>query len=58
MMDTNTAINLALEGNAILFAGAGFSYGAKNLNCVGFHTGEGLRDIIAKDSMVSSFLSG
>ena len=39
MMDINTAINLAVEGNAILFAGAGFSYGAKNLNGVSFHTG-------------------
>lgn len=47
-MDINTAINLALEGNAILFAGSGFSYGAKNLNGEGFHTGDGLRDIIAK----------
>ncbi len=48
-MDINTAINCALEGNAILFAGSGFSYGAKNLNGTNFNTGDGLRDIIAKD---------
>lgn len=48
-MDINTAINFALKGNAILFAGAGFSYGAKNLNGTSFNLGEGLRDIIAKD---------
>lgn len=53
-MDINTAINLALEGNAILFAGSGFSYGAKNLNGEGFHIGDGLRDIIAKDCGTSS----
>lgn len=54
MMDINTAINLALEGNAILFAGSGFSYGAKNLNGEDFHTGDGLRDIIAKDCGTTS----
>ncbi len=53
-MDIYTAINLALEGNAILFAGSGFSFGAKNLNGEGFHTGDGLRDIIAEDCGITS----
>lgn len=53
-MDINTAINYALEGNAILFAGSGFSYGAKNLNGKSFNIGDGLRDIIAKDCGITS----
>lgn len=53
-MDINTAINFALEGNAILFAGSGFSHGAKNLNGTEFHTGDGLRNVIAKDCGITS----
>lgn len=54
-MDIKTAINFALEGNAILFAGSGFSYGAKNLNGTNFNVGDNLRDIIAEDCGITSF---
>ncbi|SCM82924.1 conserved hypothetical protein [uncultured Sporomusa sp.] len=47
-MDINSAINYALEGDALLFAGSGFSYGAKNLNNTNFNVGDKLRDIIAE----------
>lgn len=43
------AINYALSGEAILFAGSGFSYGAKNVKENSFRVGDGLRDVIAKD---------
>ena len=43
------AINYALSGEAILFAGSGFSYGAKNINKESFRVGDGLRDVIAED---------
>lgn len=43
------AINYALSGEAILFAGSGFSYGAKNIKKESFRVGDGLRDAIAKD---------
>lgn len=48
-MNLADAINYALSGEAILFAGSGFSYGAKNINKESFPTGDGLRDAIAKD---------
>lgn len=48
-MDLSTAINYALEGEALLFAGSGFSYGAKNINKTSFSAGDNLRDAIAKD---------
>lgn len=53
-MDLETAINFALEGNAILFAGSGFAYGAKNINGTKFNIGDGLRDIIAADCGTTS----
>jgi len=48
-MDLDYAINSALEGNAILFAGTGFSYGATNLNKEHIKTGSSLAKAIAKD---------
>lgn len=48
-MDLNYAINCALDGNAILFAGSGFSYGAINLNGEKIKNGSSLANAIAKD---------
>ena len=48
-MNLMDAINYALSGEAILFAGSGFSYGAKNINKKPFRVGDGLRDVIAED---------
>lgn len=48
-MKLTDAINIALNGQAILFAGSGFSYGAKNIFKRPFPVGNGLRDIIADD---------
>lgn len=53
-MDLNTAINCALEGSALLFAGSGFSYGAKNIKNEKFNVGDALRDVIAKDCGAAS----
>lgn len=53
-MDLEAAINYALEGEALLFAGSGFSYGAKNINGSSFNVGDGLREVIAKDCGVDS----
>lgn len=47
-MQIENAINYALEGEAILFAGSGFSFGAKNINGENFRTGETLKSAIAK----------
>lgn len=46
-MEIEKAINAALNGQAILFAGSGFSHGAKNIFNRSFPVGDGLRDIIA-----------
>lgn len=46
-MNLLDAIQCALEGKAILFAGSGFSYGAKNYNQEPFKTGTELRDCLA-----------
>lgn len=43
------AINIALNGQAILFAGSGFSHGAMNICKRSFPVGDGLRDTIADD---------
>lgn len=48
-MNLTDAINIALSGQAILFAGSGFSHGAKNIFKRSFPVGDGLRDIIADD---------
>ena len=48
-VDIKEAIHAALEGKAILFAGSGFSWGAKNYNGESFLTGTGLRDKLAKE---------
>lgn len=52
-MDINQAIQYALEGNAILFTGAGFSYGATNINNTTFITGESLRDYLANECNIT-----
>lgn len=43
------AIIHALEGHAILFAGSGFSYGARNFDGNAFRVGNGLRDLLADE---------
>lgn len=48
-MDLKYSINCALEGNAILFAGSGFSYGAININKEKIKNGSSLTSVIAKD---------
>lgn len=48
-MDLKQALIYALEGSAILFAGSGFCYGAKNLKNESFKQGDGLRDALLKD---------
>lgn len=48
-MNLTDAINAALNGQALLFAGSGFSRGAKNICNRPFPVGDGLRDIIADD---------
>ena len=52
-MNINQAIQYALEGNAILFTGAGFSYGATNINDTTFITGEALRDYLANECNIT-----
>lgn len=46
-MNIQEAMQYALDGNAILFTGGGFSYGALNINDKHFITGESLRDYLA-----------
>ena len=46
-MEMENAINAALSGQAILFAGSGFSRGAQNILKHPFPVGDGLRDAIA-----------
>jgi hypothetical protein len=53
-MDLSTAINYALDGKAILFAGSGFAYGALNIMDEKFVFGDGLRDVIASDGSFNS----
>lgn len=48
-MELTEAIQYALERKAILFAGSGFSYGARNVNIEPFKTGLQLRDYIAAE---------
>lgn len=48
-MDLEQAISYALEQKAILFAGSGFSYGAKNFNDEGFKQGDELKSALLKD---------
>ena len=47
-MELKEAIQYALEGKAILFAGSGFSHGATNFRGEKFKTGIGLRNSLAK----------
>jgi len=47
-MELKDAIQYALEGKAILFAGSGFSHGATNFHGESFKTGIGLRNSLAK----------
>ncbi len=47
-MELKEAIQYALEGKAILFAGSGFSHGATNFRGEPFKTGIGLRNSLAK----------
>ncbi len=48
-MEIREAVRYALEGQAILFAGSGFSFGAKNMRDLPFKTGIGLRDALAAE---------
>lgn len=48
-MEMLEAIQSALDGSAILFAGSGFSYGAKNVASEGLPVGTKLRDLLAKE---------
>lgn len=48
-IELKTAIQYAIDGKAILFTGAGFSYGAKNIIGENFPLGNGLRDILADE---------
>ena len=48
VMELKEAIQYALEGKAILFAGSGFSHGATNFRGEKFKTGIGLRNSLAK----------
>ena len=48
-MDLNEAINKALDGNAILFTGSGFSVGAVNKMGSGLPIGTKLRNLLAKE---------
>lgn len=48
-MEIREAIQYALDGQAILFAGSGFSFGATNLQNKPFKTGIGLRDALAAE---------
>jgi len=45
-MNLDDAIKYALEGKAVLFAGSGFSYGAKNIRGENIKTGTQLKDYI------------
>lgn len=53
-MELREAINHALEGQAILFAGSGFSFGAFNLHNKPFKTGIQLRDALARECGIKS----
>ena len=53
-MNLETAFNYIFDGDAILFAGSGFSYGAKNIKNESLSVGDGLRDVIAEDCGISS----
>lgn len=48
-MELNDAIQSALEGKAVLFAGSGFSHGAKNWKDESFKTGKQLKETLAKE---------
>jgi hypothetical protein len=48
-MDLKTAIRLAAKGDAIAFTGAGFSFGAKNLENKLFASGNKLAERISAD---------
>ncbi len=48
-MEIKEAVRYALEGQAILFAGSGFSFGARNMRNLPFKTGIGLRDALAAE---------
>ncbi len=48
-MNLEQAILYALEQKAILFAGSGFSYGAKNFNDESFKQGDELKSALLKD---------
>lgn len=48
-MELREAIRYALEGQAVLFAGSGFSFGAKNMRNMAFKTGIKLRDALAAE---------
>lgn len=53
-MELKEAIQYALEGKAILFAGSGFSHGAKNFHGEAFKTGIGLRDSLSKSCRIDA----
>lgn len=53
-MDLNQAISFVLEKKAILFAGSGFCYGAKNFNDESFKQGEQLKNALLKDCGITS----
>lgn len=56
-MDIKTAIQYALEGNAILFTGAGFSHGAANLYGEKFMAGKALKDYLAEECGIKNTTS-
>lgn len=51
-METELAFQLALEGRAVLFTGAGFSRGALNLRGAEFKTGKQLAGYLASKVML------
>lgn len=53
-MDLEYAINCALEGNAILFAGSGFSHGALNVNRCPIKSGSTLNEALARECNVDA----
>lgn len=53
-MELNQAISYVLEQKAILFAGSGFSYGAKNFKNEKFKQGEDLKNALLKDCGINS----
>ena len=48
-MELEQAIKYAIDGNAILFLGAGFSYGGINMNNESIKVGEDLSRAICRD---------